>query len=74
MRQSLGARAARHIVLILGAVVVVVLFLWMFTTSLLSRAETYTNTSILPTSWHWENYVRACRLRRSPSTTSTASS
>ena len=46
-------------VLILGAVTVVVPFLWMFTTSLQTRSETYTNSSILPTSWHWENYVRA---------------
>ncbi|QRY39840.1 carbohydrate ABC transporter permease [Microbacterium hominis] len=59
MRQSPATRLIRHLILILGAVVVVVPFLWMFTTSLLSRAETYTNTSILPTSWHWENYVTA---------------
>ncbi len=39
------------------AAFVVVPFLWMFTTSLQSRAETYTNTSLLPTSWHWENYL-----------------
>jgi multiple sugar transport system permease protein len=56
-RRTLGL--ARHAVLLLGAVLVVVPFLWMFTTSLQTRAETYTNTSILPTSWHWENYLRA---------------
>jgi multiple sugar transport system permease protein len=50
---------SRHLVLIFGSLFVVVPFLWMFTTSLQSRAETYTNTSILPTSWHWENYVQA---------------
>ena len=50
---------ARHAVLILGAALVIVPFLWMFTTSLESKAETYTNTSILPTSWHWENYIHA---------------
>lgn len=49
----------RHLILIVGAGFVVVPFLWMFTTSLQTRAETYTNTSILPTSWHWENYVQA---------------
>lgn len=49
----------RHLILIVGAAFVVVPFLWMFTTSLQSRAETYTNTSILPSSWHWENYVHA---------------
>jgi multiple sugar transport system permease protein len=47
------------VLLAAGAILVVVPFLWMFTTSLLSRAETYTNTSLLPISWHWENYVRA---------------
>lgn len=49
----------RHAVLLAGSVTVVVPFLWMFTTSLRSRAETYTNTTILPTSWHWENYAQA---------------
>ncbi len=52
-------RLLRHAALLAGSVVVVVPFLWMFTTSLQTRAETYTNTSILPTSWHWENYLRA---------------
>ncbi|MBN9606885.1 MAG: carbohydrate ABC transporter permease [Actinomycetales bacterium] len=59
MRPRLLGRLARHAVLIAGAAVVVVPFLWMFTTSLQTRAETYTNDSILPTSWHWENYVTA---------------
>ncbi|MDR0285564.1 MAG: carbohydrate ABC transporter permease [Propionibacteriaceae bacterium] len=59
MKTTLAARAARHLVLIVGAVTVVVPFLWMFTTSLQTRAETYTNTSIVPVSWHWENYLRA---------------
>jgi multiple sugar transport system permease protein len=59
MRQSSAARVSRHLILLAGAVVVTVPFLWMFTTSLQSRAETYTNTSVLPTSWHWENYVQA---------------
>ncbi len=59
MRQSRAVRLGRHLALLAGAATVVVPFLWMFTTSLQSRAETYTNSSILPTSWHWENYVRA---------------
>lgn len=59
MRQPLATRLARHAILIVGAAVVVVPFLWMFTTSLQTRAETYTNTSVLPTSWHWENYLHA---------------
>lgn len=59
MRRGLTGRLVRHLVLIAGSVFVVVPFLWMFTTSLQTRAETYTNTSILPTSWHWENYLRA---------------
>lgn len=59
MKPRLSTIVARHAILIIGAIVVVVPFLWMFTTSLQTRAETYTNTSILPTSWHWENYARA---------------
>lgn len=59
MTRAQAGRLARHTILILGSVVVVVPFLWMFTTSLQTRAETYTNSSILPTSWHWENYLRA---------------
>lgn len=59
MRPSLASRLGRHAVLIVGSILVVVPFLWMFTTSLQSKAETYTNASILPTSWHWENYARA---------------
>ena len=59
MKRSTVSAISRHAVLAAGSVVVVVPFLWMFTTSLQTRAETYTNTSILPTSWHWENYARA---------------
>jgi len=50
---------SRHGVLIVGALFVVVPFLWMFTTALQTRAENYTNTSVIPTSWHWENFVHA---------------
>lgn len=59
MRQTRLVRIGRHVALILGAVFMLAPFLWMFTTSLQSRAETYTNTSIFPTSWHWENYLQA---------------
>ncbi|PJJ65048.1 carbohydrate ABC transporter permease [Compostimonas suwonensis] len=59
MRMTRTSNLWRHVALILGATTVVVPFLWMFTTSLQTRAETYTNTSVLPTSWHWENYVTA---------------
>src|SRR5690606_2358577 len=44
MRPRRGVAIARHVVLILGAATVVVPFLWMFTTSLQTRAETYTST------------------------------
>ncbi|EEZ90138.1 ABC transporter, permease protein [Mobiluncus mulieris 28-1] len=49
----------RHAVLILGSFTILVPFLWMITTSLQSKAETYTAQSIIPTSWHWENYLQA---------------
>lgn len=59
MRHRHRVALGRHAVLIAGSATVVIPFLWMFTTSLQTRAETYTSTSILPTSWHWENYARA---------------
>lgn len=59
MNQPLMHRVLRHVVLIAAAWTVLLPFLWMFTTSLLSRSETYTNTSVLPSSWNWQNYVVA---------------
>lgn len=59
MRRATSIRLGRHAALIAGSFLVVAPFLWMFTTSLQTRAETYTSGSILPTSWHWENYVTA---------------
>lgn len=59
MRRTTATAIGRHAVLIAGAAFVVLPFLWMFTTSLQSRAETYSNSSIFPTSWHWENYAVA---------------
>lgn len=59
MTKSTLTSLGRHAVLIAGAWIVILPFLWMFTTSLQSRAETYSNTSIFPTSWHWENYAVA---------------
>jgi multiple sugar transport system permease protein len=49
----------RHVLLSLGALTVVLPFLWMITTSLQSRAEVYAKSSIIPTSFHWENYLKA---------------
>ncbi len=69
MRARRFANLWRHALLLAGAAFVVVPFLWMFTTSLQSRAETYTSTSLLPTSWHWENTSPRGRRRRSRSTT-----
>ncbi|CAN5226574.1 carbohydrate ABC transporter permease [soil metagenome] len=59
MRRSTYSALGRHALLIVGAAFVVLPFLWMFTTSLQTRAETYANGSIFPTSWHWENYAVA---------------
>ncbi len=59
MKHSRATSLGRHAILLTGALFVVVPFLWMFTTSLQTRAETYTNASIVPTSWHWENYLHA---------------
>ena len=50
---------ARHAVLIIGALTILVPFMWMITKSLQTKAETYTSQSIIPTSWNWENYLQA---------------
>lgn len=49
----------RHLILIIGALTILIPFLWMITTSFQTKAETYTAQSIFPTSWHWENYLQA---------------
>jgi multiple sugar transport system permease protein len=59
MRRPFAATMLRHLVLILGAALIVGPFLWMLTTALQTRAENYTSASLLPTSWHWENFVHA---------------
>lgn len=58
-KSILAGSLGRHVVLILGSFTVLVPFLWMITTSLQTKAETYTAQSIIPTSWHWENYLQA---------------
>lgn len=59
MKSSFAVRAGRHAALIVGSAVVVVPFLWMITTALQTRAETYTNASLLPTAWNWGNFAVA---------------
>ena len=49
--------AARHTLLALGGLTVVVPFAWMFLTSVKKRSEVFTR--VWPTEWHWENYVHA---------------
>ena len=58
MNKTLG-NLGRHLILIVGALTILIPFLWMITTSLQTKAETYTAQSIFPTSWHWENYLQA---------------
>lgn len=38
----------RHLILIIGALTILIPFLWMITTSLQTKAETYTAQSIFP--------------------------
>lgn len=47
----------RHLLLIVGAITAIGPFVWMFLTSVKSRSEVF--TTILPTQWHWENYIHA---------------
>ena len=47
-----------QILLILGGILMLLPLSWMFSTSLRSTAESYSlPPAILPTSWHWENYM-----------------
>jgi multiple sugar transport system permease protein len=46
------------LLLIIGALIMLLPLLWMFSTSLRATAESYhLPPSYLPTSWHWENYA-----------------
>ncbi|MDC4233268.1 carbohydrate ABC transporter permease [Actinomyces sp. B33] len=47
----------RHLLLSAGSLTVLAPFAWMLLTSVKSRSEVF--TTILPTSWHWENYAQA---------------
>jgi multiple sugar transport system permease protein len=47
-----------HLILIVGAIIMVTPFFWMFSTSLKSFAESMTvPPKILPSVWHFENYA-----------------
>jgi multiple sugar transport system permease protein len=50
------------LLLIIGALIMLLPLLWMFSTSLRATAESYhLPPSYLPTSWHWENYATVFR-------------
>jgi multiple sugar transport system permease protein len=48
-----------HMVLIAGAVVMVIPYLWMTTLSLKPVEMTYTEPYLIPTTFEWQNYERA---------------
>jgi multiple sugar transport system permease protein len=58
-KRTIAVNLGRHAVLVAGSLLIIGPFLWMLTTALQTRAENYTNASVLPTSWHWENFIHA---------------
>lgn len=64
-RRSRASTAVLHVVLILGAVVMIGPFVWMLLTSVKSPADIgHYPPTFLPTSWEWHNYVDAMRAAR----------
>lgn len=57
MNETRVTRCVRHVLLVAGSFTVVAPFIWMLLTSVKKRSEVF--TTVLPTEWHWENYVRA---------------
>ena len=56
-------RAATYVVLILGAATMLIPFLWMISTSLMTNAEVYSfPPKILPDTFLWENYREALTM------------
>lgn len=60
-KQLTPGRLIVLLVVTLGAIAMVVPFLWALTTSLKSAAEVYQTVGLrlMPDSWHWENYAHA---------------
>jgi len=56
------AVATRHLLLIVGGVVILVPLLWMLTTSLKSPGEVHLPPYLIPTSFEWSNYAEAFRV------------
>lgn len=57
-RQIHWAQLFSLLLLFIGAVIMLLPLLWMFSTSLRATAESYNlPPAFLPTSWHWENYA-----------------
>ena len=48
-----------HLILLIGAFVSAMPFLWMITTSLKPESALYQDPLLLPTYFHWENYLKA---------------
>ncbi|MCL4516584.1 MAG: carbohydrate ABC transporter permease [Firmicutes bacterium] len=62
-KQLTPGRVAVFLIITIGAIAMVVPFLWAFTISLKSMSEVYRSVGrqFIPDSWHWENYLLAWR-------------
>jgi multiple sugar transport system permease protein len=54
--------ATRHLLLIVGGVLILMPLLWMFTTSLKTPAQVHMPPYLFPTSFEWSNYAEAFRV------------
>ena len=52
----------KHIFLILTAIVIILPFFWMVTSSFKSNVEVFNNTMFFPRIWHFSNYTEALKM------------
>lgn len=57
--RKLTRKAAAYVALLVGGVAMMIPFLWMFSTSLKTRAEVFSSAPFsFPSGLHWENYTK----------------
>jgi len=59
MRLRLSTKALLHLFLALGAVSMILPFLWMLSTSLKPESQIFASPTWLPRTWQWSNYSAA---------------
>ncbi|MGN6127962.1 MAG: carbohydrate ABC transporter permease, partial [Humibacter sp.] len=59
-------RVCKHIIMIAAAVIMIYPLLWMVVSSLRPNNEIFTNPSIIPDSFQWQNYTAGWNALSSP--------